>query len=338
MNRAQFLKRSTQVGLGVCLGRLGVQATLINLRKTSCINPPYLKPGDCIAITASAGAVDFKDVQNAVQTLQKWGLKVKLGKTIGVKWQRFGGTDAQRTQDLQELINDPEVHAILFARGGYGLTRIIDDVDWSDFQQNPKWLIGYSDVTAVHLHVHANLGISTIHGDMAMGLTSDDDDISSTSVYKLLFGGCVHYKVPNHPYNRLGIAEGQLIGGNLSLIQACAGSKSDIQTEGKILFIEDVSEYKYTIDRMMMQLKRSGKLKNLSGLVVGAFNRTKMNDEDTYDMTVEQIILEKVLSYDYPVCFNFPSGHIKENRALKLGAWHQLQVNTSQVLLKEAFV
>ena len=299
------------------------------------IIPPYLKQGDTVGITCPAGAVEMQSLQCCISTLKNWGLNVKFGKTIGKHWQRFGGTDAERLEDFQSLIDDETIQAIIFAKGGYGTMRIIDEIKWDKFRKKPKWLIGYSDLTVVHMHVHSNLNICTIHGNMSNGFNGDPGHPSAASLYEVLFGNKVQYSIKGFPLNRTGITQGKVIGGNLSMVNACAASKSDIKTDGKILFIEDVSEYKYTIDRMMMSLKRSGKLDRLAGLIVGEFTATKHEAEDSFSLGIEDIICDKVKEYNYPVCFHFPAGHIADNRALKMGVNYQLKVGRDVVSLAE---
>jgi muramoyltetrapeptide carboxypeptidase len=279
--------------------------------------------------------MDAQQMQPCLSALKRWGLEVQMGKTVGRKWQRFGGTDQERLEDFQAMIDNPHVKAIIFGKGGYGTMRIIDKVNWDKFIKHPKWLVGYSDLTVVHLHVNGNFNIPTIHGDMGNGFSTDPFDPSAFSLNQALFGHKMEYHVKGHPMNRAGNTEGKLIGGNLTLVHACAGTLSDVNTDGKILFIEDVSEYKYNIDRMMMSLKRSGKLSKLAGLIVGEFTATKADIEESFPMSVEEIIYDKVKEYNYPVCFHFPSGHIKFNRALKMGVPYQLSVGSSSVSLYE---
>jgi muramoyltetrapeptide carboxypeptidase len=297
--------------------------------------PPYLVAGDTIAITCPAGAVDLSKLQCCCTTMEKWGLNVSFGKTVGKHWQRFGGTDRERLEDFQQLLDDKNVKAILFGRGGYGTMRIIDQLNWEQFKKHPKWLVGYSDLTVVHLHVHSNLNICTLHADMSNGFSDDANDPSAVSLRQALFGEKLEYTVKGHQKNKTGKAAGKLVGGNLTIVNACAASNSDISTKGKILFIEDVSEYKYNIDRMMMTLKRSGKLDKLAGLVVGEFTATKTDEEGQFDVAVEDIIFEKVKEYNYPVCFHFPAGHIAANRALKMGCNVELTVDSNTVTLTE---
>jgi muramoyltetrapeptide carboxypeptidase len=277
----------------------------------------------------------MQSLQCCISALNRWGLHVKFGKTVGKHWQRFGGTDAERLEDFQALIDDETIQAIIFAKGGYGTMRIIDEVKWDKFRKKPKWLIGYSDLTVVHMHVHSNLNICTIHGNMSNGFNGDPNHPSAASLNDVLFGNKIQYNIKGFALNRPGTTQGKVVGGNLSMVNACAASKSDIKTDGKILFIEDVSEYKYTIDRMMMSLKRSGKLDKLAGLIVGGFTATKPEAEETFNMGIEDIIWDKVKEFDYPVCFHFPAGHIADNRALKMGSNYQLKVGRDVVSLTE---
>lgn len=296
--------------------------------------PLPLQPGDTVGITCPANATEYKHLIG-LNALKNWGLNVKIGNTVGKKWLRFAGTDEERLADFQQMLDDEEVKAIFFAKGGYGTMRIIDNINWDKFLDKPKWLIGFSDVTTVHLHVQANFGIPTIHADMITGFTDNLKDPSANTIHDILFGNRITYTVKGHAMNRAGTVTAQLVGGNLSLLQACSGSKSDIKTDGKILFIEDVGEYKYNIDRMMMNLKRSGKLDNLAGLMVGMFTATKSNEEETYTASIEDIIMDKVANYNYPVCFNFPSGHVTYNFALKMGVEYYFNVTRQKVNLVE---
>ena len=324
-------------GIGVALAKplLGHPFKISDpVKPANYVAPPYLKPGDTIAITCPAGPADIEDLQPCLNALQNWGYKVRFGNTVGKKWQRFGGTDDERAADMQRLINDKTVDAIMFGRGGYGIMRMMDSINWDSFVQHPKWLIGYSDITAFHCHVNNVLGIPTLHADMGNGF-GPDDDIAADSLQQVLRGKPINYTVGGFSKNRAGTATGKLVGGNLSLIYAMQGSKSAIETEGKILVIEDVSEYKYTVDRMLMNLKRSGKLDNLAGLIVGGFTATKADTEGNFPMSMEEIIFEKVKEFEYPVCFHFPCGHQKENLALKLGVNYSLSITKNKVSLME---
>jgi muramoyltetrapeptide carboxypeptidase len=334
MNRKHFLQSFLPLGVATALsGKLW--ANPLGEPVTQSNTPPFLKQGDTIGITCPAGAVEMAKMDNCFKALKKWGLNVKYGDTVGKKWQRFGGTDAERAADFQTMLDDDSIQAILFAKGGYGTMRMMDAINWNHFMQQPKWLIGYSDLTAIHLHVNSNFNIATVHADMSSGFSSKTDDPSLLSLNETLFGKRLQYNIEGHVLNRPGEINAPLIGGNLSMIIACAGSKSEVKTDGKILFIEDVSEYKYTIDRMLLQLKRSGKLDKLAGLLVGQFTATKSDKEDNFYKSVEELIMEKVEGYNYPVCFNFPAGHTKDNRALKFGVPYQFTVTKEAVSLFE---
>lgn len=296
--------------------------------------PTFLKPGDVIGITCPASPLELKEMEYCQQALLGWGFNICVGNTVGQQWQRFGGTDAERAADLQLMLNDPSIKAILFARGGYGAIRMMDRIDWNAFRQNPKWLVGYSDITAFHCHVQTQFGIPTIHGDMVNGFRATEDD-STLSIRRMLTGERMAYHTEPSVYNRLGQATGPLVGGNLSLVAAMLGSKSSLKTSGKILFLEDVSEYKYTLDRMLMSLKRAGFFHELAGLVIGGITAVKTDGEMNFPASVEEIFLEKVQAYNYPVTFNFPAGHIRNNLALKLGVHHQLLVSHHGTQLNE---
>lgn len=285
--------------------------------------PDYLKKGDTIGVAATARKVSFQELQPAINLFEKWGLKVKLGKNLFNIHNQFSGTDNERASDLQQLLDDNEVKAIIGARGGYGTMRIIDKIDFTAFKKNPKWITGYSDVTALHSHVIQNYKAAVIHGPMAFNVTHNET--ASESLRKALFGELFDHSFPSHPLNKIGSSEGVLVGGNLSIIYAIVGSKSDINTDGKILFIEDLDEYLYHIDRMMISLKRAGKLDKLKGLVVGGMSDMKDNAIG-FGKSVEEIILDAVKEYDYPVCFNFNAGHIEGNNALYLGRKIKLEV------------
>jgi muramoyltetrapeptide carboxypeptidase len=297
-------------------------------------HPPYLKSGDYIGITCPAGSIDTKDARYAEVMLARWGFRTKIGSTIGKDWNRFAGTDEERAADLQRQLDDPIIKAIIFGRGGYGAMRMMDKVNWESLKKNPKWLIGYSDITAFHCHIHRNLGIPTIHGRMAAGFGTQED-YSEISLKETLSGKPIMYKWRPNNLNRSGNTNGLLVGGNLSLIYAMQASKSELDTENKILFIEDVSEYKYTVDRMLMNLKRSGKLEKLAGLIVGGFTETKEDADGYFSISMEELILEKVKEYDYPVCFGFPAGHQRPNLAIKFGLPYLLKVSAEECILAE---
>ena len=298
--------------------------------------PPYLKKGDTIGLVCAAGYMSADRVQNCINTLEAWGYKVRVGSTVGSdSLTYFSGTDEERLNDLQQMLDDDSVNAVLFARGGYGITRIIDKVDFSKFKSKPKWLIGFSDITLVHLHVFSNYKIATLHAPMAGAF--NDEDVNNkflTSLRKAMEGKHLSYKVPSHPFNRKGEAVGELVGGNLALIAHSIGTASDVKTRGRILFIEDVGEYLYNVDRMMHQLKRAGKFDKIAGLIVGSFTDNK-DTERPFGTTAEVIIKEIVAEYKFPVCFGFPIGHGRENLALKVGEGYKLKVGRSGAILEE---
>jgi muramoyltetrapeptide carboxypeptidase len=298
--------------------------------------PPYLKKGDTIAITCPAGYMAAEKAQTCINTLQSWGYQVMVGKTLGSSSKNyFSGTDEDRRDELQAMLDDSTINAILCGRGGYGVGRIIDGLDFTKFKKKPKWIIGFSDITVLHSHIYTNFKIATLHAPMAAAF--NDDGYKNEFVQSLqnaLAGKKPKYKCAPHPFNKTGTATGELVGGNLCLLAHLTGTPSDINTKNKILFIEDIGEQIYNIDRMLYQLKRSGKLKNLAGLVVGGF--TDMKDTDRpFGKTVEEVIQAIVAEYNYPVCFNFPVSHSKENYALKVGEKYNLNISKAHVSLKE---
>ncbi len=287
------------------------------------IQPSYLKNGDKIGIVACARKISPQEMNPAIEIFKSWGLEVVLSKNLFNADNQFSGTDNQRTEDLQAMLNDASVKAVISARGGYGTMRIIDKINFREFTKNPKWIIGYSDITVLHSHIHT-LGIETLHATMPINFTKNEDAIKT--LRKALFGEMLNYEVETHSLNRKGSTEGELIGGNLSLLYALMGSISDIDTKGKILFIEDLDEYLYHIDRMMMNLKRAGKLSHLTGLVIGGMTDMKDN-AIPFGKTAEEIILDAVKEYNYPVCFNFPAGHVDRNLALYFGRKIKLEIS-----------
>jgi len=281
--------------------------------------PPSLKTGDKIAIIATARKISPEEVQPAVEMFRKWGLVAVYGSYLFRENHQFAGSDQERTEDLQWAMDDDNIKAIICVRGGYGTVRIIDKLDFSKFQQKPKWIIGYSDVTVLHSHIHKLTGIETLHAIMPVNFPKDGiENQALASLRKALFNENIHYSINAHPLNREGDAEGILVGGNLSILYSLSGTSSDIDTQGKILLIEDLDEYLYHIDRMMMNLKRNGKLSNLAALIVGGMS--DMNDNTvSFGKTAEEIIADAVAEYSYPVCFHFPAGHQEDNRAMILG-------------------
>ena len=293
-------------------------------------HPQYLKRGSVVGITCPSGYVSYERISFAIEALKLWGFEVKVGKTVGNEYNYFSGTDVERLTDLQDMLDDPTIDAILMGRGGYGMSRIIDDIDWTKFQLNPKWICGFSDITVLHNHIHNNLLIPTLHSPMCWAFQPDTINTDHIKkFYAALTGTSLHYHATASEHNIEGTSEGILVGGNLAILSHLVGSASDINTTGKILFIEDVGEHLYKVDRMMLTLKRAGKLKDLRGLVIGGF--TEMEDtERPFGQHVEDIILDKVRDYGYPVCFNFPSGHMDINHTLTLGLHHKLTVTKQE--------
>lgn len=298
--------------------------------------PPYLKRGDTIGLVAPAGFMPPEKMQTCIETLEGWGYTVVLGATTQSSSQNyFSGTDDERLLDLQQLLDDKAVKAILCVRGGYGLSRIIDHVDFKNFASHPKWIIGYSDITVLHNHLFSNYKIASLHAPMAAAF--DKGEFNNPYIQSLraaLEGVPAHYECSVHALNRIGKASGILAGGNLTLLTHLIGTASEINTKGKILFLEDVGEYLYNIDRMLLQLARHGVLKKLAGLVIGGFTDLK-DTERPFGKAVYEIVQEHVKNYAYPVCFNFPVSHTKENYALKVGVHYKLVVKNCNVTLKE---
>ena len=284
--------------------------------------PPYLQKGDCVAIVATARKVAPDEVAPTVALLQSWGLEVVLPDGLYAADNQLAGSDAHRAALLQQQLDDPTVRAVVCARGGYGTVRIVDRLDWTAFLRHPKWIVGYSDVTVLHSHVRRHFGIATLHATMPLNIPADAVSRAYPSTETLrsaLFGEPLSYAMPPHELNRLGTASGPVVGGNLSMLYSLCGSPSDIDTDGCILFLEDLDEYLYHIDRMMQNLRRCGRLRNLRGLLVGALS--DMHDNAIpFGKSAEEIVREAVADYNYPVCFNAPFGHIgTRNSALPLG-------------------
>jgi muramoyltetrapeptide carboxypeptidase len=293
--------------------------------------PPYLKNNDKIAIVCPAKFLP-KSIDAAILTLKEWGLQVEVGTTVTNSYHQFAGTDEDRKADLQRYLDDPNIKAIIAGRGGYGTIRIIDDLDFTEFSKNPKWLVGFSDITVLLSHAFSALEVQSIHAQMPYTFDTSTAD-ALASLKDSLFGSPVSHRYQSTFANRDGMAEGLLIGGNLSLLVAVEGSVSEMDYDDKILFLEDVGEHEYAIDRMMRILKRKGKLNKLKGLIVGAFNEIA-EEKIPFGQTPEEIIWELVKEFDYPVCFNFPTGHIDDNRAMVVGRKVSLNVNRQDVELK----
>jgi len=295
--------------------------------------PPYLRKGDTIGIVCPSGYMPADKAQTCIKVLQEWGYQVKIGKTLGHQFHYFSGTDQERLEDLQKMLDDTTVKAILCGRGGYGMSRIIDLLDFKIFKKNPKWIIGYSDITLLHAHLYTQLKTASLHSPMAAAFNDGEfENEYIQSLKKILKGGSYKYRSTAHPLNQFGTGSGELVGGNLSLLAHMIGSRSAFNFNKKILFIEDIGEYIYNIDRMMIQLERSGALQNLSGLIIGGF--TDMKDTVIpFGATITQVIHERVKKYQYPICFDFPVSHSRENYPLKVGVKHELKVGKGGAIL-----
>jgi muramoyltetrapeptide carboxypeptidase len=294
--------------------------------------PLFLQPTNEIRIITPSGFISPEFIDGAKKVLESWGLQVSEGEFARAEYGRFAGTAVQRLSDLQSALDDLDVKAILCSRGGYGLAQIIDKLDFTKFKKNPKWLIGFSDITILH-NVISNVGIASVHGIMAKQLTELPENAEQVQYLKqILFGKLPTYQIPTHELNRAGTAQGKLIGGNLSVLMGMRGSRFDLKFENNILFLEDIAEKPYHIDRMMQNLRFSSVLSQISGLIVGQFSDC---EEDPLMMkTIPEIILDAVKKYNYPVCFNFPAGHTDYNLPLILGEKAHLNVNENNVQLK----
>lgn len=302
---------------------LAQKSTKFNFSKyqQSLMQPPYLKSGDTIAIVATSGVLKNREdaIEKAKALMESWGLHVVMSKHLYHDNGHFAGTDANRAADFQKALDDPKIKAIWCARGGYGAVRILDKIDYSSLKTNPKWLIGFSDVTALHNQFNI-LGVESIHGMMCVNLEDRGKAVEKSieSFRKVLFGEPLVYTVDGSKYNRVGVASGQLVGGNLTVMHTMLGSKTSIDTGGKILFIEEIGEYAYHIDRMFQSLKRAGYFDGCKGLIIGDISNIRPNTTE-FGRTIEELILDVVADCDFPVMFNFPAGHEPDNQALILG-------------------
>lgn len=293
--------------------------------------PPYLKKGDKVAIVCTARSYSSDEAVEAISLFESWGLEIEFGSTIDVNVNQLGGTDEQRTEDLQRMLDRKDIKAVWIARGGYGTVRIIDQIDFSGFVQNPKWVIGFSDITVLHSHIH-NLGVATLHAIMPYSVPRALPEARET-LFRALFNEEYSFRIKSDPGNKSGVTEGLLIGGNLSIIYSLLGSRSSLDTSGKILYLEDLDEYLYHIDRMFYNLKRNGYFDKLKGLIIGGM--TDMHDNQIpFGYDVKQIVLDITKEFGFPVCFEFPAGHIPDNRALKLGTKVRLEVNEVETTLR----
>ncbi len=296
--------------------------------------PPYLKKGNTIGITCPAGYMATEKAQTCINTLQRWGFEVMVGKTLGSKSKNyFSGTDEERCNEMQAMLDDENIHAILCGRGGYGIGRIIDQLDFTKFKKNPKWIIGFSDVTVLHSHLYTKIKCASLHAPMAAAFNEGENEFIK-SIQKAITGRKAKYSCVSHSFNKQGTATGELVGGNLSLLAHLTGTASDINTKNKILFVEDIGEQVYNMDRMLYQLKRSGKLDKLAGLIIGGF--TDMKDTDRpFGKSIYETIQDITAEYNYPVAFGFPVSHATENYALKVGVPHTLKIGKTKTQLSE---
>ncbi|OQP61391.1 LD-carboxypeptidase [Niastella vici] len=339
MNRKHFL--SSFLVAGIPFRGWPARGDNDDLDAPAPVLPHYLKPGDTIGITCPAGSITLQEIQPSMIQMVEWGFNIKVGDTVGKKDFTFGGTDEERARDFQQMLDDPKVKAIMCARGGYGFVRIIDKLNFTKLAAHPKWIIGFSDITVLHCHLNRNFGIASIHSKMCNSFPDDWNKAEPIqietilSIKQALTGQKMKYTVPVNEQNRAGKAEGVLVGGNLKLIETLAGTRSDLRTTNKILFVEDTGEYLYSIDRMFWNLKRTGKLEKLAGLIIGGFKIKPDDPGEEFGRTVQDIVLERVKEYKYPVCFDFPVGHQRNNYALKCGIRHRLAVSAEEVTLRE---
>ncbi len=300
------------------------------------IQPPYLKTGDTVAIVAPSGILKDRtdEVEQAKRLLKSWGLNYVVGKHVFSKDNHFAGTDDERCEDFQKALDDPKISAIWSARGGYGTVRILDKLDYTKFKKNSKWIIGYSDITALHNQVH-NEGFQSIHAMMCVSLSDDNKGLDETiATFKdAIFGKPLSYTLEGSTYNRIGTVKAPLVGGNLTVLHTMLGSKTSIDVSGKILFIEEIGEYEYHIDRMLQSLKRAGYFDNCKGLIVGDITKVRKNTT-AWGKSVEQLILDALSGYDFPIAFNMPAGHERDNRAMILGSTVELKVGKDNSELK----
>jgi len=299
------------------------------------IQPPYLKAGDTVAIVAPSGILKNRkdEVEHAKQLLKRWQLNVIVGKHVFNQANHFAGTDQERCEDFQNALDNPNIKAIWCARGGYGTVRILDKLDYTKFLEQPKWIIGYSDITALHNQIH-NLGVQSLHAMMCVSLPKDESEIEQTiaTFKKAIFGETLSYTLQGSNYNQVGEVTAPIVGGNLTILHTMLGSKTSTNTSGKILFIEEIGEYKYHIDRMLQSLKRAGYFDHCKGVIVGDMSKLRKNTT-LWGTSIEQLILDALADYDFPIAFNMPAGHEDDNRALILGRNATLKVEKTKSTL-----
>ena len=297
------------------------------------IQPGYLKPGDEVAIISPSFCIDENLLVEAVALLEKWGLRVRVGENALKQSGPFAGSDKERLSDLQEMINDREIKAVISSRGGYGVSRIINRIDFSDLKKNPKWFTGFSDITVLHMWLNEVYGIVSIHGEMPLNFSNPEKTGETlTSLKRSLFGDLDAIKWEG-TFLRAGNVTGEVTGGNLSLIYSLNGTKAELCSRGKILFIEEVGEYYYHIDRMLTSLKLAGKLDDLSALLIGGMNKIE-EAKIPWGRSIEETIYDLVSEYAYPVYFNFPAGHVSDNRAFYIGKLATIKVKGRMAVLK----
>ena len=297
------------------------------------IIPPFLQPGDEVAILSPASFPPTENWKQGVEVLENWGLRVRMAPNYLSRHFGLGGTDAERLSDLQQMLDDPSIKAIFPIRGGYGSSRLLDSLDFSGFKANPKWIVGFSDITALLCEVD-RLGFASIHGPMPHNFCQKGGEAALQNLHSLLFEGSTSVSAPSHPLNRLGEASAEIIGGNLSLLCHLIGSPTFASTAGKILFLEEIGERLYHVDRMLLQLKRAGLFQNLSGLIMGGF--TDCNEASlTIGKTAFELVAEHISGTSYPVAFDFPAGHIPNNQPLVFGVKTKLLVNAAGVQLTD---
>ncbi len=300
------------------------------------IQPPYLKAGDTVAIVAPSGILKYRtdEIELAKKLLKGWGLNVVVGKHVFSNGNHFAGTDEERCEDFQQALDDPKISAIWAARGGYGTVRILDKLDYTKFKKKPKWIIGYSDITGLHNQVH-NEGFESIHALMCVNLSDENNGLDDTiATFKdAIFGNPLSYTLEGSSYNKIGTVTAPLVGGNLTVLHTMLGSKTSIDTAGKILFIEEIGEYEYHIDRMLQSLKRAGYFDNCKGVIVGDISKVRKNTT-AWGVPVQQLILDALAEYDFPIVFNMPVGHERDNRAMILGRSVLMKVGKNQSSIK----
>ncbi len=315
------------------LGKAPMQAQDNPLKQTKTLKkPPYLKVGDTVAIVAPSGILKNRtaEIEQAKALLKSWGLHTVVGKHVFKQNNHFAGTDTERAEDFQMALDDPKIKAIWCARGGYGAVRILDKLNYTKFNSKPKWIIGYSDITALHNQIH-NLGFESLHAMMCTSLQDGAENIKETiSTFKTaLFGSPLSYTLQGSKYNKIGNVSAPIVGGNLSILYSMLGSNTSIDTSGKILFIEEIGEYEYSIDRMLQSLKRAGYFTNCKGVIVGDISKIRKNTT-LWGSPIQQLILDALAEYNFPIAFNMPAGHEKDNRALILGRTVEMSVDKNQ--------